>query len=402
MRTVAAAVAVLVVLAGCSAVPVAAPGGDHTVIDRTVTPGIQVDNGSLPVDQNAIYGEVTRMLETDAAPPERVDLEPDSAMGIARKSMPRFYRLVGVKRPAGASRAATALGYVSTPDAVHINDKLTEDPAQLRLTLTHEYVHVVQGRTDAFGRLRRSVPGENTTDGEMVRTSVLEGAAVSVETAYWKRHDDSGTSPAAGMSASYAGTSGARQWIYARYHFGYRYVQAHTDSLAGIDRLYDAPPKTSEELIHELPRGAEPMPPLSVSVQTPAWRRNGTDRQGELFTRVALDTELPSEEAASAAAGWGTDARVELTDGERTGYVWALRWDDEANATEFEHALTDYLDDRATERNDTWTDGTVSFRPTRVGPETVVLTLGDEAFVNNVRVDGTDAQVRVSPANASA
>lgn len=388
----AAVVVVLLLVAGCAGVPVSPPG-DASIADGRLTPDITVVNGTLPVDPGALYHEVSAMLGTAAAGPETIDVEPNEQMAIVREPMPPFFRLLGVDRPAGTDRAATALGYVAEPSTVHVHQKLLDDPRQLRLTLVHEYVHVVQGRTGAFAALDRSIPGRNTTDGGITRSSVLEGVAVSVETAYWRTHDGEGTSPAEGMATSYAVTEGARQWIFARYHFGYRYVQSRTDSLEEASRLYERPPHTAEELIHRLPGGSEPMPPLTVAVDRPDWHRNGTDRTGELFVRVALDTHLGSTEAADAAAGWGTDARVALTRGDARAYVWALRFDDAANATEFRSAMAGYLDERASIDDGVWTDGDAAFRMRRVGPQTVALALGNESFVRSTTLSGTNGRV---------
>lgn len=399
MRRALLGVVLLVVLAGCSSA-IAPPGVDQTetgtTTDTEANRTIAVTNGTLPFDHQTLYVEVTRMLAVDAEPPETIRLEPDASMGIQREPMPPFYRLVGIERPAGASRTATALGYVADASTVHINDKLLEDETQLRQSLVHEYVHVVQGRTGTFQHLRETVPDANTTDGKVVRRSVVEGGAVLVEERYWERHVNEGTSPAEGMQRSYEGTSGARQWVFAPYYLGYRYVETRTDSPADLAAVYESPPHTSEELIHGLPGGSEPLPPLSVSIDADDWSVESEDRTGELFVRVALDTQLSSAEAADAAAGWGTDSRVELANGDDRAYVWALRWDDAANATEFEHAFESYLETRATEEEGVWVDDGAAFTATRVDDETVVVLLGDESFVRSATIEGSDGSVDVS------
>ena len=398
MRKALLGVVLLVLVAGCTSAvqPPGAVPADGQATGIGDEPHIAVTNGSIPVDETALFFETTRMLGADVSPPETIEIEREEDMAIQREPMPHFFQIVGVDRPAGANSAATALGYVTDPSTVHVNERLADDSDQLRLTLTHEYVHVVQKRTDAVSRLEASVPDQNTTDADIVRTSVLEGVAVTVETRYWERHAYTGTSPAAGMKQSYAATEGARQWVYAPYYLGYEYVQTRTASPTATDALYDEPPHTSEELVHGLPGGSEPLPPLSVDVQSADWAVNGTDRTGELFVRVALDTELGSEEAATAAAGWGTDNRVALTNGDDRAYAWALRWDDAANATEFERAVERYLDARGTADGEVWVDGAVAFDVTRVGDETVVVLLGDESFVRTATVRGTDGTVTVA------
>jgi len=393
MRSAVAAVALLVVLAGCSSGVV--PPGSGPTGSGTGSGHIDVAGGTLPVNVTTLYGNVTRMLGVTAQPPSTIRTDPDAEMGIAQQPMPPFFRLMGIRRPAGSNRAATALGYVGDPSTVHVNAKLSNDPERLRLTLVHEYVHVVQGRTGAFTTLRKAVPEPNTTDGRMVRESVIEGAAVATETAYWNRHGGTGRSPTRAMAESFAVTSGASQWVFAPYYFGTRYVTTRTDSLHDLPLLYHHPPQTTEELIHGQQGGADPLPPLSVAVHRPGWRANGTNRMGELFVRVALDTELSANRSATAAAGWGTDERVQVTNGSASAYVWALRWDDPANATEFDSALRAYLNDRATKRGRVWMDNGTAFRPVRVGNETVVLLAGDGSFVRKTTVSGTDGRVAV-------
>lgn len=395
MRKAHLALVLLVVLAGCSG-SIQPPGpnegsGGPFADDRSIT----VTNGTLPIEHQSVFVEVTRILAVEAEPPETITLEPDSAMGIQREPMPHFFRLVGIERPAGSSRTATALGYVRGPSTVYINEKLAEDETQLELTLAHEYVHVIQRRTSSFAQLRDGISNPNTTDGRVVRTSILEGAATTVETVYWERHVETGTSPADAMMNSYQSTSGARQWVFAPYHFGTEYVQERIGSPAEMGTVYENPPHTSEELLHGLAGGTEPLPPLSVHIQSADWKRNGTDRTGELFVRIALDTELERDRATAAAAGWGTDSRVAMLNGDNRAYVWALRWDDAANATEFENALAASLENRATRDGDVWIDDGAAFDVTRVDDETVVLVLGDESFVRSAHVQGTNGSVTV-------
>ncbi|AKH97806.1 hypothetical protein [Halanaeroarchaeum sulfurireducens] len=398
MRRVALAIAVLVVLAG-SPSGIAPPdlGSDVARGDSHSSPEpIRVPNGSLPVDPDALYADVTTTLEVDAAPPRAIHLERNDHMEIHREPMPSFFRLVGIERPPSATRTATALGYVEGPSTVHLNEELLDDEAQARSTLVHEYVHVVQLRTDAFERVRAGVSAPNTTDGTIVRRAVLEGAAVTVETQYWERRDGDGPSPATEMTRSYRSTTGARQWIFAPYHYGHAYVQTRTDSPEAVERLYESPPRTSEELLHGLSPGSEPLPPLSVSVDAADWEVQKTDRAGELFVRVALDTELSAERAATAATGWGTDSRVTLSNGDDRAYVWALRWDDPANATEFQAGFEAYLDERATSGDGVWHADGAAYRTTRVDEETVAVLLGNESFVDGVTVEGTNGSVVAS------
>lgn len=399
MRRAVLAIGLVVVLAGCSSA-IAPPGGTATEETSNGTTAeersIAVEGGSIPVDHTTLFDDVTRMLAVDAAPPDTIYVEPDSEMGIQKEPMNPFFRLVGIERSNDADRTATALGYVSGPQSVYVNEKVLMDEEQVTLTLVHEYVHVVQGRTDAIERLNSAIDDPKSTDGMIVRHAVLEGPAVSAETRIWTQRGYDGSTPAAGMSRSYETTSGAKQWIYARYYFGYEYLQTRNVSMTAIDDLYDSPPRTSEELIHGMAAGSEPLPPLSVAVESAEWDVRSRDRTGELFVRVALDTEVSANDATEAAAGWGTDTRVELSSDEERAYVWALRWDDATNATEFEETFQEYLDERATKNDGVWIDDDAAFSYTRVDDETAVVFLGSESFVRTASVEGTNESVRVT------
>lgn len=405
MQRGALGLVLVIVLAGCTA-PIAPPAGNGTS-QTTGTPSattqtssqadIQVENGTLAVDEDRLFQTVVGMLDTDAAPPDTIVFESDRAMAIASDPMPPFARLMGIRRPPGASRTGTALGYVGDPSTVHVHEKLQDDDRQARLTLVHEYSHVVQRRNGVMQTVSSNITASQTTDGTVVTRSTIEGAATAVTTAYWERSIETGTSPAATMESAYEGTSGARQWLYAPYHFGYRYVDERTRTVADIDDVYRNPPRTSEELIHELPPGSEPVPSLAVAIDSKSWERNGTDRTGELFVRVALDTELSSATAERAAAGWGNDVRVAIDhdDGGRA-YVWALRWDDARNATAFDGAMTDFLEDRGTRTDGGyWIDDGDAFSTTQVSTETIVVVAGNQSFVRSANVSGSNERVRV-------
>ncbi|WP_089869409.1 hypothetical protein [Halogranum rubrum] len=173
--------------------------------------------------------------------------------------------------------------------------------------------------------------------------------------------------------------------------------------------MYQRPPKTTEEVLHNLSPETEPPTPLSVSVESDSsdgsaaandWKRLGDDQMGELFLRVALREELSRSAAVSGADGWGNDTQIEFTSEGRTGYAWALRWDDTANATEFETVLTEYLDSRAEKRGETWVDTedgeTSHFRSIRAGADIVVVFAGHEEFVDGATAEAQAGNVTVT------
>lgn len=130
------------------------------------------------------------------------------------------------------------------------------------------------------------------------------------------------------------------------------------------------------------------------------WLVNETLYQrSEAFVRTFLEVGLEPERAARAAAGWGNDTlRIARSGADGVAYVWVLRWDDAANASEFEAALRASLDGRADRVGDGWRleaiDGIATVRsPT---DRTTVLLYGHRSFVGTAAVSGDNATVRVS------
>jgi hypothetical protein len=108
---------------------------------------------------------------------------------------------------------------------------------------------------------------------------------------------------------------------------------------------------------------------------------------GELFVRSLFGTGLNESAAAELADGWGNDRQLEFEGTNSTGFAWVLRWDDAANATEFENGVATYLEQ---------TDTPGPVRVDRVAPETTVLFAGDESFVQNATASGGNSTVTVT------
>jgi hypothetical protein len=140
--------------------------------------------------------------------------------------------------------------------------------------------------------------------------------------------------------------------------------------------------------------------PLRIRLQNEregVWRETFAPpraRVGEAFLRVMLATELDDERATRAAAGWGNDTRIAFNNesGARS-YAWVIRFDDAANASEFDAAVEDYLrgrtgkgslaDNRTGREWTTTLDGrSVAYRLRRTDDRTAVLLLGTPAFVD--------------------
>lgn len=111
------------------------------------------------------------------------------------------------------------------------------------------------------------------------------------------------------------------------------------------------------------------------------------ETKGEFAIRAVFWTHLSRAHAEQAAKGWSNDRLLTFSNGTTNGYVWVLRWDDKANATEFTDAIRTYFDQRATRIETGWhDDGRIRFRVTSTSPDTVVVTIGNGTFGSAVTV----------------
>lgn len=347
---------------------------------------VRVENGTLPVNASLVFHRVEELLGVDANPPV-ITINPSGYHGATPDPDP-FERLVGLARPdvplpnltyrAGGSGEFVVLLFTNTT--------LEEVPPEdLEVTLAHEFVHVIQDQ-------RRWADGSLFPDGldPEVQTALIEGGAVYVSDVYAQRY---GVTKADGRTPIDHRANDYRTrpaWILpatADYYFGGRYLDRRLDDPGELWDAYADPPSTMEGVIHG--PGVEPARPLSVTVDAPGWIVNRRGPQGEHLLRASLRSELPREDAAAAATGWGNDSLVRFDADGDTGFAWVLRWDDAAEADEFEDALRRFADRRR---------GTVdgSFAVVRATPETVALLAGPASFVRATNVTGAGGNVTVT------
>ena len=359
--------------------------------------------GSLPVEYGLVFARVAVAMDRPAAePPSVVRIEPTESMELGGAEYSEFYRLLGFRVSEGRERALTAAAYVATPETVVINEAVLADEADAESTLAHESVHVVQYRTGAFERIAGTAatpPG--STAERLLQAAIVEGSATYVEGAYVRRHASEAPSPPESLRTRTANGSPAERLGVAPYLAGARYVDARVSGPGEVRRVYDDPPRTAEELLHDRPPGSEPVAPLTVrDASGDGWTSDAeaTDTYGELFVRVTLETGVDEATAGDAAHGWGNDVRRRFvaTDGDgegagegstRTGYAWAIRFDDDANATAFAAAFETWREARPANAS--------TVRLVRPAPETVVFLLGDERFVTRATASGGDGAVTV-------
>jgi hypothetical protein len=371
---------------------------------------IAVQGGELPLDPTRVYDRTRRLLGTDAPRPNAVQLL-DTTGNTTRP--PEFQRLLGLEQNV---TEVEAVAFVVGPRTVYVNSNITDRPPFLEHVLAHEFTHTIQFRRGDIGRVTAATA--SGPDGRFASTAVIEGGASYVEDRYWLAYMVNGSAPgprpASDLERRYRDSDGAARYALAPYWFGYRYLTATVDSAADLSAVYADPPTTSEQVLHPGVRD-EPVP-LNVTLRGETegvWQETfapARGRVGEAFVRVALGTELRDERAARAAAGWGNDTRIAFNNesGAR-GYAWVLRFDDEGNASEFDDALADYLDERtgtgplADDRTGrqwaTTLDGRpIAYRLRRTDDRTAVLLLGTPAFADadTTTVRGVDGRVVVT------
>lgn len=131
--------------------------------------------------------------------------------------------------------------------------------------------------------------------------------------------------------------------LFFPYTDGTAYVRAalKRGGWAEMDRLWMNPPLSSAEILHgsPYPPPAQGLLPANLVTVAPGQRFVYTDTLGEWTMRFLLGRALPSDEAATSAAGWRGD-RIAYFAGPRTmSYLWRIRFDEPASAARFDAAL---------------------------------------------------------------
>jgi len=402
MRRAALLSALLIVLAGCGGVADVAVTEPPTTETATPTPtpetDVQVIGGDLPVDATTLFRRVLNLTgERFDAPILYVDTPEQMAApssSVLDTGDSQFRAALGFASPSrNGSEVAVAAGYAPVDgNSVHINDAILHKEDSTEVTVVHEFAHVVQFRKDwqrSVWDVDPEVRGGVNYDDQFTYYLVLEGAATYVERHYATQFVPGLDGRVAPTLAEYANASAHERLNLARYALGAEYVAERIDSPRDLERVHRHPPDSTEQVLHN---STDPVEHLSVTTtEMENWTEQHRDRQGELFLRIALRTELNKSTAVEAAHGWGDDRRITVSKYNRTATAWVLHWDDAANATEFEAAFDRYLDAKATRTDGVWeqSDGNATYRVVEANEETTVVFLGDEEFVRTATVNAT-------------
>ena len=222
--------------------------------------------------------------------------------------------------------------------------------AQAKMTYAHEYAHALQDA--AFGLDSLETDAEGQDDRGLARTALIEGDA-SLAMVSWAFAHLTPEELAEIATEPLPDTSGIPSWMVGQLVvFPYTEGLAWASAMAGpdpfepefteIDAAFEAPPDSSEQIVHvekwearEEPVAVE-VPDLAAALGD-GWTEIDDTPIGEASLRMMLEFYgVPRGEAMDATAGWGGD-RVVIASGADDAFAvaWRLAWDTPADAQEF-------------------------------------------------------------------
>ncbi|ELZ20282.1 hypothetical protein C475_20952 [Halosimplex carlsbadense 2-9-1] len=331
-----------------------------------------------------VYQRVERVMGADAPAPT-VEVTDDGPIEFSSPELAPTTEALGYRRDGGSvSQCGQFYPAFATTDTVSIAPGNLSAQA-VELVLAHEFVHIVQDDLAGYERV-----------GEIERYAVdhalTEGSAVYVADRYADRYDKTWNrrTPLGIRECIYDRVGDGTRGLAGRYYFGGLHFEQRLDSPANLSAVYRAPPRTTEQVIHGLAPGTEPVANLSVSVrQRGRWIGDTRERAGELRLRSWLYTGLPADRVDTAAAGWGGDEILAFDRGGETGVAWVLRMDSSTDADELAAAVGD-LEATLESRNAT------NVETARVGDETVVVFAGTESFAAGGEATGSAGDVTIT------
>jgi hypothetical protein len=372
-------VAVVVVLAGCSAPFIghpAEPRGDDTIgwengywyddrVDVTTEDGLNESEREAVTARTMARIERIREREfTSSVPVEvisRAEYRNRSGAGGAGPTEDPWNdqvweALLLVGESEGSSEAISGtlsdsvLGYYSPGQDRIVIVSPTETPVVSRSTLSHELVHALQDQQ--FGL----TGSPRTQDTQLARNGVVEGEANYVQRAYEARCEqrwDCIETPdsSGGGGGSGGGNPGVFTVIIQPYVSGPQFVDDQYDAGGwdAVDALHDEMPASSEQVIH--PERYPDDEPVNVTVpdrSSAEWERFDREPQGDTVGEASIFATMYHNNRTDAdrysyrsdsSEGWAGDTVMPYRDGDgRGGYVWESRWESTEDAREFADA----------------------------------------------------------------
>jgi hypothetical protein len=214
-------------------------------------------------------------------------------------------------------------------------------------TLAHELVHALQDQRWNLEERSKYRPGdgdrseavsalaEGDATSAMFDVMIVQAAPASGRTAVdlpdevFSEQIREGMNQGPGANAPHV----MRASLAAPYIYGTLFVHAlrRRGGWAAVNRAWDDPPTTSEQIMH-VDKWLAHEPPLRVAAPTfhalgDGWTVADEDSEGELGARLAFEEWMDAKAAADASVGWGGDRGVLVTHGDRAAFAWRLRFD---------------------------------------------------------------------------
>ncbi len=217
------------------------------------------------------------------------------------------------------------------------------DGDNARATLAHELVHALQDMHFGLGPRSKYKPGQG--DQSTATSSLAEGDATSamldvlldgsgrtaldIPEDIFSEQVMGSINSGPGADAPHA----MRASLVAPYVDGTRFVHAlrRRGGWKEVDRVWEAPPTTSEQILH-LDKYDAHEPPIPVADLPLADLGAGftaadTDTYGELGVRLAFEEWIDLDKAAKAAEHWGGDRIVLAKKDDVYALGWKIRYD---------------------------------------------------------------------------
>jgi hypothetical protein len=301
------------------------------------------------IDEAALKAQTAKGFDEDN-PPEYVAGSERlyKALGLMPKDQSlkqRYLELLGSQVAGFYDPDKKELFVVSRTGTVNGADKIT---------FAHEYDHALQDANFTVFKDQKQLLDQ--TDRALARAAVYEGDATMLMSV-WAGEN---LTPAEFGDVQAAGTDPAAMEILSRTPqilvegllFPYTAGQAFVfpvqtaDGWKGVDKLYDAMPSSTEQILHpdKYRAGEKPvavtLPKDLASKMGKGWNVTMQDTFGEFQIGVWLRAAgVRSGDASGAAAGWGGD-RLAVLNGPDDAWavVWRSTWDTDDDAEAFQHA----------------------------------------------------------------
>jgi hypothetical protein len=236
-------------------------------------------------------------------------------------------------------------GYYEPADGtMYMASDLGDDEAEA--TLAHELVHALQDqrwnledrskyrpgdgdRSEAVSALAEGDATSAMFDVMIARAAGGKKTALDLPDDVFSEQIREGMNQGPGAKAPHV----MRTSLAAPYIYGTLFVHSlrRRGGWEAVNRAWDDPPSTSEQILHVDKWMAHELP-VKVSSPTfaalgPGWQIADEDSEGELGARIAFEEWMEPKAAAEASAGWGGDRGVLITNGDRAAFAWRLRFD---------------------------------------------------------------------------